>query len=603
MSDSIIGSLSVLADRYEIGDLIGRGGMAEVYVGRDIRLDRKVAIKLLKPELAVNEKFRTRFRQEAQSAARMSHPTVVRVFDAGEEITVVDGVERTVPFIIIEYVDGRLLSNIIADGPLPESEAVRITRGILTALEYSHRAGVIHCDIKPGNVMLTPGGQIKVMDFGIARAVSESTTSAGETGTILGTAQYFSPEQARGDVIDGRTDLYSTGLILFELLTGRPPFTAESPVAVAYQHVSEEPPRPSEIVAGISPAMESVVARALAKRPEQRFENARVFAEALEASLEGVVVDAPEAAFEDSYSADEDPGALTTMFAAIEAADDGDVEEIPATESRSAKRPVGLLWGGGIAVVAILTVIVLWLGNFGPNFNLGNLATEVPDLVSQDVDTAEAMLEELGLLKPQIVLVNDDSDPGTVLAQAPEAGTSIGSDTRVRLTVSSGPEPSALANFAGLTVAQATNALEAARLVVADTTEENSANISAGVVIRTEPESGTVLPAGASVTLVVSTGMVSVPNVVGQDYRTATERLQGDTVGYTVRLQSVLSCWGGNVTQQSITPGTHEQRQTITLTYCGGSRPQPSPSPSDDDDDDDDSSERGGGRDRDSEGD
>ena len=547
VSDSIIGSLTVLADRYELGELIGRGGMAEVYLGRDTRLDRKVAIKLLKSNLAENEKFRTRFRQEAQSAARMSHPTVVRVFDAGEEVTVVDGVERIVPYIVIEYVDGRLLSDIIAEGPLPEAEAVRITKGILTALEYSHRAGVIHCDIKPGNVMLTPGGQIKVMDFGIARAVSESTMAAGETGTILGTAQYFSPEQARGDSIDGRTDLYSTGLILFEMLTGKPPFQADSPVGVAYQHVSVQPPRPSEIVAGISPAMESVVARSLAKRPDHRFETASAFSAAVEAGLVGEPVEVVDDLAEDAFIAEHEDGAFTAMLQTISSSDPiDDIEE--AEEAGSQKRPTALIWGGIGTAVALLLVIVLWVVNMNPNINFGALSIKTPGVVSMQEAEARAVLEEAGI-HWQIDNVNDDSDPGLVLEQFPEAGTAIGSDTPVRLVVSLGPEPAPLANVSGLTVQQATNALGQARIVVVDTTEAHSPSVSKGVVIRTDPQAGTILPAGAEVTLVLSTGMVSVPDVLGMNYDAARNRLIDET-GYSVQVQYDYSCWNRSVTRQ-----------------------------------------------------
>ena len=206
----------LLAGRYQVGDLIGRGGMADVHLGMDTRLGRRIAIKLLKPALATDPRFRLLFREEAQKAARMAHPTIVRVFDAGEEtITDADGHERQLPYIVMEYVDGRLLRDIIADGPLEPKEAVRIGAGILTALEYSHRALLVHRDIKPGNVMITQNGQVKVMDFGIARAISDNSATVAETGAILGTAQYFSPEQARGETVDARTDLYSTGVILF----------------------------------------------------------------------------------------------------------------------------------------------------------------------------------------------------------------------------------------------------------------------------------------------------------------------------------------------------------------------------------------------------
>ena len=211
MTDSVNQRVRLLAGRYEIGPLIGRGGMADVRAGTDARLGRRVAIKLLKPALASDPAFRTRFRREAQDAAKMAHPTIVRIFDAGEE-TVIDpsGNEAQIPFIVMEYVDGRLLKDIIAEGPLPEHEAVRIASQMLTALEYSHRAGVVHRDIKPGNIMIASNGQVKVMDFGIARAVAESSATITETSAIVGTAQYFSPEQARGESVDARTDLYST---------------------------------------------------------------------------------------------------------------------------------------------------------------------------------------------------------------------------------------------------------------------------------------------------------------------------------------------------------------------------------------------------------
>jgi len=268
----------VLAGRYRVGALIGRGGMSDVHVGTDARLGRQVAIKLLKPQLATDPAFRMRFRQEAQSAARMAHPTIVRVFDAGEE-TVVDsaGHEVQLPFIVMEFVEGRLLKDIVHDGPLEPIAAVRVIDGVLTALEYSHRAGVVHRDIKPGNIMITSTGQVKVMDFGIARAVSDSATTVAQTTAILGTASYFSPEQAKGETVDARTDLYSTGVVLFEMLTGRPPFRGDTPVAVAYQHVSERPVKPSVINPKVSPALDAVVMHALAKNRDERYQTAAEF--------------------------------------------------------------------------------------------------------------------------------------------------------------------------------------------------------------------------------------------------------------------------------------------------------------------------------------
>ena len=278
----------MLSDRYRVYELIGRGGMASVYRGRDLTLGREVAIKILKRELADDSAFRTRFRLEAQAASRMSHPTIVRVFDAGEDTeTDADGTTHSVPYIVMELVDGTLLKDIIASGPVPMTDAVRYVDGILEALEYSHRAGVVHRDIKPGNVMVAGSGQVKVMDFGIARAVSDSSSTVAETTAILGTAAYFSPEQAKGEPVDARADLYSAGVVLYELLTGRAPFRGESPVAVAYQHVSETPVPPSELVDTVPRSLDAVALRALAKDPFQRYQDAASFRAALDATLEG----------------------------------------------------------------------------------------------------------------------------------------------------------------------------------------------------------------------------------------------------------------------------------------------------------------------------
>ncbi|MDQ1569562.1 MAG: eukaryotic-like serine/threonine-protein kinase, partial [Actinomycetota bacterium] len=294
MADSVGQGVRLLAGRYQIGELIGRGGMADVRVGTDARLGRRVAIKLLKPALANDPAFRTRFRREAQDAAKMAHPTIVRIFDAGEE-TVINpsGNETQIPFIVMEYVDGRLLKDVLADGPLEPAEAVRIIEQVLTALEYSHRAGVVHRDIKPGNIMIASNGQVKVMDFGIARAISESSATIAETSAIVGTAQYFSPEQARGETVDARTDLYSTGVVLFELLTGQAPFRGENPVAVAYQHVNQNPVSPSSLNPKVSPALDAVVLRALAKDRFQRFQSASEFREQVEDASAGTATGAP----------------------------------------------------------------------------------------------------------------------------------------------------------------------------------------------------------------------------------------------------------------------------------------------------------------------
>src|ERR1700756_4436109 len=245
----------LLGDRYELEGVVGRGGMAEVYRARDLRLDRVVAVKTLREDLARDQTFQARFRREAQSAAPLNPPSIVAVYDTGEDNT---GMSH-VPFIVMEYVDGRTIRDLLRDDRrlLPE-RALEITDGVLRALDYSHRAGIVHRDIKPGNVMLNRQGEIKVMDFGIARAVSDSQLTMTQTAQVIGTAQYLSPEQARGERVDARSDLYSTGCLMYELLTGRPPFTGDSPVAIAYQHVRENPVPPSRLDPTLPPAADAI---------------------------------------------------------------------------------------------------------------------------------------------------------------------------------------------------------------------------------------------------------------------------------------------------------------------------------------------------------
>ena len=261
----------LLGGRYELDGVVGRGGMAEVYRARDIRLDRIVAIKTLRADLARDQIFQARFRREAQSAASLNHPSIVAVYDTGEDMAT--GVP--VPYIVMEYVDGRTVRDLLQDGHrlLPE-RALEIIDGVLRALDYSHQAGIVHRDIKPGNVMVTRNGDVKVMDFGIARAMSDAQATMTQTAQVIGTAQYLSPEQARGERVDSRSDLYSTGCLLYELLTGRPPFTGDSPVAIAYQHVRENPIPPSRVDPDVPPWADAIVLKAMAKSPADRYQTA-----------------------------------------------------------------------------------------------------------------------------------------------------------------------------------------------------------------------------------------------------------------------------------------------------------------------------------------
>ena len=292
----------VLAGRYEIREMIGRGGMAEVHLGYDRRLSRIIAIKLLRSDIAGDPTFQARFRREAQSAAALNHPSIVSVYDSGEEqLPNPNGAIRSVPYIVMEYVEGHTVREFLGEGEaVPIPEAVEIVTGVLDALEYSHRAGIIHRDIKPGNIMLTSTGAVKVMDFGIARAVEDSAATVTQTHAVVGTAQYLSPEQARGEVVDARSDLYSTGCLLYELLTGKPPFTGDSAVAIAYQHVREIPRPPSSVAADVPESLDRVVLKALAKNRDDRYQDASHMRADLLAAARGLSVSAPSA---ESWSA------------------------------------------------------------------------------------------------------------------------------------------------------------------------------------------------------------------------------------------------------------------------------------------------------------
>ena len=280
----------LLGGRYELDGIVGRGGMAEVFRARDIRLDRIVGVKTLRDDLARDQTFQARFRREAQSAASLNHPSIVAVYDTGEDM--VGG--TPMPYIVMEFVDGRTLRDLLRDDRrlLPE-RAAEITDGVLRALDYSHRNGIVHRDIKPGNVMLTRSGDVKVMDFGIARAVSDSQLTMTQTAQVIGTAQYLSPEQARGERVDARSDLYSTGCLLYELLTGRPPFTGDSPVAIAYQHVKEDPVPPSQVDPEVPPWATRSCSRPCRRIPADRYQSAGEMRNDLQRALSGAPVAAP----------------------------------------------------------------------------------------------------------------------------------------------------------------------------------------------------------------------------------------------------------------------------------------------------------------------
>jgi serine/threonine protein kinase len=557
----------LLAGRYQVGELIGRGGMSDVHLGVDSRLGRRVAIKLLKPSLATDPRFRVLFREEAQKAARMAHPTIVRVFDAGEEtVREANGFETQVPFIVMEYVDGRLLRDIIADGPLEPRQAVRIVSGVLTALEYSHRALLVHRDIKPGNVMVTPSGQVKVMDFGIARAVSDNSATVADTSAVLGTAQYFSPEQARGETVDARTDLYSTGVVLFELLTGRPPFRGDRAAAVAYQHISETAVAPSSLNPRVSPALDAVVLHALAKDKFERFQTAAEFRDDLETAAAGEVPvrKVPANDFNTTLFG-VNPSALAGSEAALRQLSSRDDERAVRTQTRP---PVAWIWAGIVSVIVILFAVVFWVMNLPSGSELSSgLSTKVPNVVGKLYDTGASELQKIKLVPTQQSETSASIPEGTIIRSEPKAGVKVGSGQVVTLWVSLGKSQVAVPSMANQTEDQAKEAIKTAGLVYGSTTTEHSPNIPAGTVIRSSPAANTPESEGDTVDLVVSDGLVDIPAVKGQTSSAGITALRA--MQLTVDAVPDPSCTGGLITGQSL-QDDQPQQSTVTITYCTG---------------------------------
>ena len=605
----------IIAGRYQLGALIGRGGMAEVYAGIDTRLGRTVAIKLLKPDLAADSSFEIRFRQEAQASARMAHPTIVRVYDAGDEVsTDLNGVERHLPYIIMELVRGEVLRDIMRERRLTQQEAIAYATGVLTALEFSHAAGVIHRDIKPANVMITDGGAVKVMDFGIARAVSDSSATMAHTNGIVGTAQYFSPEQARGETVDLRSDIYSTGVLLYEMLTGKPPFTGDTAVSVAYQHVSESAIPPSMINPSVSLAIDSVVTKALAKDRNNRFQTAADFRSALAKAVAGVSVtnfddnhQPPTAPMEpitiaetvvapavDPFdellaSVNEEATAAIEQAAETEiisAEDDGFIQlgfETGANQvitksvkpkRNSAERPsAGLFWGLGTGGAVVLVGLIVWLIAGGASLlNWGGGSggkISVANVVGKTYEEAYTTLTNQDLLVDKQLQQSTTIAIGMVISTDPPAGQQVGAKTTITVYVSAGAEQIQMPDLSGMTEQQATEAINAAKLVLGSITQNDSADVAQNLVISTDPPANELIPAGSTIDLVISTGMVVVPNVVNLDITDAQSQLQAAEVGYIVQTQTDPTCMGTagtTVIAQSISQGLQPQKQTIILT-------------------------------------
>jgi serine/threonine protein kinase len=563
----------MLGDRYEIGAVIGRGGMAEVHEGRDLRLGRRVAIKILRPDLAKDPSFQARFRREAQSAASLNHPNIVAVYDTGQDTLSPEGDNGepavVVPYIVMEFVDGMTLRQIVASGRrlLPE-RALEITAGILSALDYAHRHGIVHRDIKPANVMLTRTGDVKVMDFGIARAINDVSSTMTSASAVMGTAQYLSPEQARGEVVDARSDLYSTGVVLFELLTGKAPFTGDSAVAIAYQHVSEMPAIPSTIDPGVSPEVDAVVMRALAKRADDRYQSASDF----RADVERAIAGSPVTAAIPTIVADQ-----TAMMTPLDASGINTENKKVSRNGRKG-RSSGVFWVLSLVAIGAAIIGAVVIGRFLVGSDGGNVVT-VPSLDGLTIDQAAETLAEyelrIGAQTPEI----SERPEGTIIAQQPAAGEGIEQGQAVNVTVSTGREQSTVPQLVGLTTLDDVRvALSDFGLVLGAITESDS-NQPGGYVLEQNPGEGTQVAAGSAVDIVVSSGLVELPNVTGATEAQARSDLaQAGFEVQVVEQESSISS-PGQVLAQSPQPGTQLARGSLVTITVALAAPVPTPTP------------------------
>ena len=557
------GSQRMLAGRYSIDELLGQGGMSTVYRGTDVKLGRQVAIKIMRANLADDEQFRSRFRQEAQSASRLAHPSVVRVLDAGDDlIQSAEGPQR-LPFIVMEYVDGQDLREIISEERLSVTEACRVVDAVLTALEYSHRAGIVHRDIKPANIMITKGGQVKVMDFGIARAVSETSSTVQQTTAILGTAAYFSPEQAKGETVDTRTDLYSAGVLLYELLAGSVPFKGETAVAVAYQHVSERPQPPSTHNPELGPELDRVVLHSLAKDRNRRFQTASEFREALRLAATGVM---PKLEGQEEQS--------SVLFNAGDDVSESDLalrrlsETGGSTRSQS-RPPVMWVWASILTVAAVIAAVGFWVVTMVPGSLVPENSREIPELAGVEQAIAVEQLLDLDLKPVVEEVTDDDTAAGDVVRTDPEAGARVAPDTDITVFVSIGPENPEVPAFDRMTLEEYTEAVEALGLSIGSVSNKDDAVLPAGRIIAVSPEPGKPLRRGEAVDVTVSSGKVTIPDVSGQALEVARSMLDGLANVKPVPREDCPRVSGFPVIEQSLV-GQQPQGSEVTLAYCTG---------------------------------
>jgi beta-lactam-binding protein with PASTA domain/tRNA A-37 threonylcarbamoyl transferase component Bud32 len=528
----------LLGERYELEGVVGRGGMAEVYRARDLRLDRIVAIKTLRADLARDQTFQARFRREAQSAASLNNPAIVAVYDTGEDMST--GVP--IPYIVMEYVDGRTVRDLLIEGHrlLPE-RALEITGGVLRALEYSHQAGIIHRDIKPGNVMVTRNGDIKVMDFGIARAMGDAQATMTQTAQVIGTAQYLSPEQARGERVDARSDLYSTGCLLYELLTGRPPFTGDSPVAIAYQHVRENPVPPSQVDPEVPRWADAIVLKAMAKSPADRYQSAAEMQADIQRAASGMQVAAmpPPATRMDYYGAPQTRADQTAMMGQTTAIppygggyDDYGYDDGQGGYPRKSRRWIPWVIGLVLVLAAAIAAAFVLLSTSSS----GGLF--MPEVVGLSQSKAISAVKAEGLKYTVVQGASSQYAKGDVFSSNPSGGAAVTRGQSVTLDVSTGAKKVTIpTDIIGETYQTAYSQLTGLGLTVTSTTN-NSSTQTANTVLSSNPKAGSSVNPNSSVVLTISGGGVQVPEVTGIPAASAEAKLKSETFKVNVESQS-----------------------------------------------------------------
>ena len=605
----------LLGGRYEVRSLIGRGGMAQVHLGRDTRLSRLVAIKMLRIDLARDAVFQTRFRREAQASASLNHPNIVAVYDTGDEpVRGSDGKVISVPYIVMEYVEGHMVKELLSDAtPVPIPEAVEITSGVLNALQYAHSAGLVHRDIKPGNVMLTNSGKVKVMDFGIARALADSQATMTQTNAVIGTAQYLSPEQARGESVDERSDIYSAGCLLFELLTGQAPFNGDSAVSLAYQHVNESPPVPSSLASDVPSELDRVTMKALAKNPADRYASASDMEVDLMRAADGLPIQAPPvAAYLAAGAGGVAAGAALSQTAATQAmgaatqqmnaatqtmaytgptragtqtgvGDPTTTGAIPATGQAPRKKKntgltvlIWLLVAFAAAIVGLVIFIMM-----RPSSTPETELVPVPDVIGLSQVEARAAIEAEGLvfsLDSANPVMDSEVEEGNVAETNPSAGSEAEVGTTVVVRLSGGVSTEQVPVTSGLSLTDATALLEGAGFVVGRVDTANDAEFAKDIVIRSSPASGSTEKKGARINLTVSSGQVEMLGMVGQPISDAIARIEALRGVPNITYEHSDSVPEGAVISMSPT-GVVPQGQVINLVVSTGPAPAPTPVP------------------------